>query len=114
MRFYYTPRFIQKLLPGFTWRKTATFNTIYLTFDDGPIPEVTEFVLHALERHQAKATFFCVGENIYRHQHIARSIKAAGHTLGNHTYNHLKGWQTITTEYVDNTRRCQDQLAELQ
>ncbi|WP_026462790.1 polysaccharide deacetylase family protein [Adhaeribacter aquaticus] len=113
MRFYHTPFFIQNILSGFTWRKATTAKIIYLTFDDGPIPGVTEFVLAELEKYLAKATFFCVGENLVRHQEIANKIIAAGHKLGNHTHNHVKGWHTTAPNYVANIKLCQEQLNKL-
>lgn len=79
---------------------------IYLTFDDGPIPLVTPWVLNALKQYQAKATFFCVGENIEKHPEVYRQIKEEGHTIGNHTYNHLNGWRTRNTDYLENIEKC--------
>ena len=79
---------------------------LYLTFDDGPIPEVTPWVLEQLETYNAKATFFCVGENVKRHPQIFRQVVDAGHTVGNHTYNHLSGWATENVPYFHNVRHC--------
>jgi peptidoglycan/xylan/chitin deacetylase (PgdA/CDA1 family) len=73
-----------------------------LTFDDGPIPIVTPFVLNILKRHNAKATFFCIGDNISKHTDIFEQVKAGGHSIGNHTFNHLKGWVTNNQIYLDN------------
>lgn len=81
---------------------------VYLTFDDGPIPEVTPRVMEILSRYQVKATFFMVGENIDKHPEVYRQVVTAGHTVGNHTYNHLKGWRCSTKEYLANTQKCQD------
>ncbi|RAU83395.1 polysaccharide deacetylase family protein [Pontibacter arcticus] len=83
---------------------------LYLTFDDGPIPEVTPWVLEQLAGYNAKATFFCVGENVAKYPHIAAEIVKQGHGLANHTFNHLKGWQTPVADYVQNTALCQEQL----
>lgn len=83
---------------------------LYLTFDDGPIPEVTEFVLETLEKYQAKATFFCIGDNIRKHRSIFEKVMTDGHSIGNHTYNHLNGWKTTDKEYLDNVARCDEQL----
>jgi peptidoglycan-N-acetylglucosamine deacetylase len=110
MRFFRTHRLVQQLLPGFTWRGPGLDQTIYLTFDDGPIPEVTEFVLEALAPYGARATFFCVGDNIRKHPDIARRVALAGHRLGNHTYNHLKGWQTPLADYLQNIALCEAAL----
>ena len=113
MRFFKTPRVVSALLPGLTWRQIVTDNIIYLTFDDGPIPEVTEFVLTELHKYQALATFFCVGENLRKHPAIARKVIAGGHRLGNHTYNHLQGWKTSAELYWQNTQKCQKELEKL-
>lgn len=80
---------------------------IYLTFDDGPIPELTTWVLDVLKKYQVKATFFCVGENISRNPAIFSRIIDEGHQVGNHTYNHLKGWKVGEAEYLDNVAKCQ-------
>jgi peptidoglycan-N-acetylglucosamine deacetylase len=80
--------------------------TAYLTFDDGPIPEVTPQVLDILASRGAKATFFCVGENVERYPEIFRRILDDGHAVGNHSFSHLKGWQTPAEEYVGNVERC--------
>ena len=82
----------------------------YLTFDDGPIPEVTPKVLTILDRYGVKATFFMVGENIDKHPEVFRQVVKAGHSIGNHTYNHLKGWYTPYNEYMANTDRCADRI----
>ena len=78
---------------------------MYLTFDDGPIPEVTPRVLDILDRYGVKATFFMVGENIYKHPDVFDKVVQAGHTIGNHTYNHLKGWRRTTAEYLANVEQ---------
>jgi peptidoglycan/xylan/chitin deacetylase (PgdA/CDA1 family) len=77
-------------------------NVVYLTFDDGPIPEVTPKVLEILDHYQVKATFFMVGENIDKHPEVFEQVVRAGHAIGNHTYNHLKGWRTSFSEYMAN------------
>ncbi len=110
MRFYFTPKIIQAFFPGFIWRKPAIDKVIYLTFDDGPIPEVTDFVLAELKKYQAQATFFWVGENIVKHADIAQKVYKAGHRVGNHTFNHLKGWKTSTEEYIKNIAQCEDEI----
>ena len=78
---------------------------VYLTFDDGPIPEVTPQVLAILARYKVKATFFMVGENIDKHPEVFAQVMAAGHSIGNHTYNHLKGWKYSTREYLANVAK---------
>ena len=88
------------------WNKSRLEKTIYLTFDDGPIPEVTPWVLKTLKAYNAKATFFCIGDNIQMHPDIFAGLKADGHTIGNHTQNHLKGWAVADVTYIDNIRQC--------
>ena len=88
------------------WNKSRLEKTIYLTFDDGPIPEVTPWVLKTLKAYNAKATFFCIGDNIQKHPEIFTQLKADGHTTGNHTQNHLKGWAVADEIYLDNIRKC--------
>ena len=101
-----TPTFIQNLFPNFTWRIPTQEKVIYLTFDDGPIPEVTPWVLNQLAVFNAKATFFCVGDNVRKHPDIFGALKSAGHTVGNHTFNHLNGWATDKLSYFHNIRHC--------
>lgn len=101
-----TPRFIQRLFPNFTWKMPTQEKILYLTFDDGPIPEVTPWVLKQLAEYQAKATFFTVGENVAKHPDVFQQVLDAGHAVGNHTYNHLKGWRTDNIPYFHNVRRC--------
>ena len=82
-----------------TWDIPSGEKTIYLSFDDGPHPSITEFVLNELDKYGAKATFFCIGRNVERYPAIFESIIAGGHTVGNHTYSHLNGWKTKTEVY---------------
>ena len=81
---------------------------VYLTFDDGPIPEVTPRVLEILDKYGVKATFFMVGENIDKHPEVFEQVVKAGHAIGNHTYNHMKGWRVSTATYLDNVRRWEE------
>lgn len=89
-------------------RVRTTRKEIYLTFDDGPIPELTPWVLDILKAHGARATFFCIGANVHKHPDIFRRIKEEGHGVGNHTYDHLKGWDTGRFTYLRDTLRCQE------
>lgn len=115
IRFYKTPWLLKKLMSScYTWHREVQGKVLYLTFDDGPIPEVTPWVLEQLAAYKAKATFFCVGENLAKHPAIARQVLAQGHLLANHTFNHLKGWQTPLEQYVRNTADCQQELEKLQ
>ena len=106
------PSWLPKLFKNYIWKINTTEPTIYLTFDDGPDPKPTRFVLDTLLQYHAKATFFCVGENIQKHRKVAQEIINQGHVLANHTMNHLKGWQTSHDVYVKNTNKCQETLEE--
>jgi peptidoglycan/xylan/chitin deacetylase (PgdA/CDA1 family) len=99
-----TPKFIPNLFPNFTWKIPTQEKVLYLTFDDGPVPEVTPWVLEQLEEYNAKATFFCVGENVQHHPDIFNRVTAAGHSVGSHTFNHLNGWVTDNVPYFHNVR----------
>ncbi len=101
-----TPQVIQNLFPNFTWRIPTNEKVLYFTFDDGPIPEVTPWVLEQLKAFQAKATFFCVGENVVKHPEVFESVIEQGHAVGNHTFNHLNGWNTDNIPYYHNVRHC--------
>lgn len=104
-----TPWLLKKLYPKeLLWNMPKSEKTLYLTFDDGPIPIVTPWVLETLKTYQAKATFFCIGDNIIKHPEIFRMLKNEGHAIGNHTFNHLNGWQTTDEIYLDNIKKCQD------
>ncbi len=105
-----SPFWLQWMLSDYTWRIDTTEKIIYLTFDDGPIPVVTEHVMGVLESFDAKATFFCIGDNVRKYPDIFGELKRRGHSIGNHTYNHLNGWKTADDVYLDNFRRCQDIL----
>jgi len=97
-----TPWLLKKLFPKLIWEVKSSARCIYLTFDDGPIPIVTPFVLNILKQYNAKATFFCIGDNVRKHPDIFEQVKTGGHAIGNHTYNHLKGWVTPDKTYADN------------
>lgn len=105
-----TPGVVKKLYPSLLWNKPRTPNRIYVTFDDGPIPIVTPFVLNILQKYDAKATFFCIGDNIRKHPDIFMQVKNAGHAIGNHTFNHLRGTKTDDQVYLDNFLQCDAQL----
>lgn len=90
----------------------ATKNEVYLTFDDGPVYGPTEFVLEELSRASAKATFFCIGDNVRKHPDVFRRIVSEGHAVGNHTFNHLSGWSTPTETYIDNIRKFEIESAK--
>ena len=108
MKFYTikTPTIIQKFFSNYRWRFSSVPKEIYLTFDDGPSLEVTNFVLEELKKHQAKATFFCIGKNVKKHQNIYHKIQEEGHSVGNHTFNHLNGLLTKNTRYIENIQQA--------
>ena len=93
---------MQRMFPKRVWAFPKNTNTVYLTFDDGPIPKITSWVLQELKRYGAKATFFCIGDNISKYPEIFKSIVSEGHSIGNHTHNHLNGWKTKTATYIEN------------
>jgi peptidoglycan-N-acetylglucosamine deacetylase len=101
-----TPFFLPLLYPSLLWRMPSDKPELYLTFDDGPISGPTEFVLETLEKLSCLGSFFCIGDNIRKYPQVFDKIIAGGHTVGNHTYNHLDGWKTPLPEYVDNVERC--------
>ncbi len=96
--------------PGLTWKILSKTKRLYLTFDDGPHPEITPKVLNILEAYDAKATFFCVGENVNKYKDTYHEILNCGHQTGNHTYHHLNGWKTTTKEYIKDISMCSEQL----
>lgn len=105
------PFFLKWFYPNLIWnreRKDTKEKIVYLTFDDGPIPNVTDFALNTLNSFGIKATFFCIGDNIRKHPQVFERIKNEGHAIGNHTYNHLKGWKTDDKTYVNNFWKCQE------
>ncbi|MDO6388527.1 polysaccharide deacetylase family protein [Pontibacter sp. BT731] len=113
LRLYKTPALLRRLLPGYTWLREVQEKVLYLTFDDGPIPEATPWVLEQLALHGAKATFFAVGDNLVKHRGIAEQILIQGHRLANHTHNHVRGWETSLEHYLENVQQCQMELDQL-
>lgn len=105
-----TPFFLPWLYSSLIWRMPGTANDLYLTFDDGPVPGPTEFVLETLKKYAGHATFFCIGENIRKHPKIFREIHSNGHTIGNHTHSHINGWKTETNAYYKNIRQCNETI----
>lgn len=112
MKLYWvkTGRIIKRLFKGYVWDLPTAEKVAYLTFDDGPTPDVTQFVLEVLAQHNIKATFFCIGNNIEHHPDIFQQIVDADHTIANHTHNHLNGWKTGFNEYMDNVIRCEESV----
>ena len=97
-----TPFWFKWIYPDYIWDMDTDEKIIYLTFDDGPHAEATPFVLETLLKYNAEATFFCIGKNVEEHPDLYQRIIAEGHTVGNHTQNHLNGWHTTDDVYIDN------------
>ena len=104
------PWFYRALFPGVTWRMLAEPKCVYLTFDDGPIPEVTPWVLDTLDRFGVKATFFMVGDNVRKHPDIYQMVVDRGHRIGNHTFNHIQGWRYWTKNYLANVAKAAEYI----
>lgn len=101
------PLLYRLLFPKSLWRmKLPHRKTVYLTFDDGPIPEVTPWVLELLDRYNVKATFFCVGDNVRKYPEVYQQLLDRGHKTGNHTFNHLQGWNSKTSLLLNNTAKA--------
>lgn len=105
-----TPLVAKKMFPNYVWDIATNDKVIYLTFDDGPTPEITNWTLNTLKAYNAKATFFCIGNNIEKYPDIFQNILNDGHAIGNHTHNHIKGWKTKSTEYLENVNLCETVL----
>ena len=105
-----TPWLIKKLFPVGIWDIPAAANTIYLTFDDGPHPQITPFVLEELRKYNAKATFFCIGNNVEKYMDTYEAILQQDHAVGNHTQDHLNGWNTSDDVYIKNIRQAQQHI----
>lgn len=95
------PGFIKRLMPSLIWDLPNARGEVYITFDDGPTPGITEWIVRTLAQYDAKATFFCLGKNVEQHPESFRAILAAGHRVGNHTYSHQKGWEMSLERYVE-------------
>lgn len=99
-----TNRIFKWIFPNYVWEIPNDAKKVFLTFDDGPTPEITEWVLEQLKKYNAKATFFCIGNNIEKYPELFQKTIAEGHAIGNHTFNHLKGWKTSTEDYIENVK----------
>lgn len=102
-----TPILVKKMFPNYIWDVATTKKIIYLTFDDGPTPEITNWTLDVLKQFHAKATFFCIGHNIEKYPDIFQKTLNDGHAIGNHTHNHIKGWRTRSKDYLNNIAKAQ-------
>ncbi len=101
---------MQRIFPKRVWRLPNSENAVYLTFDDGPIPEVTPWVLDTLKKYSAHGTFFCIGDNVRKHPEVFRRLQLEGHAVGNHTFHHLNGWKTDTKSYIADTLKAEEIL----
>lgn len=101
-----TPRSVKALFPNYVWDIKTNQKEIYLTFDDGPTPKITPWVLQQLKKYNAKATFFCIGNNVEKYPEIFSQILKEEHAIGNHTFNHLKGWKVKTSDYIEDVLQC--------
>ena len=110
MRWIKTPNLVKSLFKNYFWTIPNHENKIYLTFDDGPTLEITNWVLDELRKHNAKATFFCIGDNIKKYPLLFSEVVAGGHSVGNHTFNHLNGWQTENEKYISNIKLCDSEI----
>lgn len=111
MYFFKTPKLFEFLYPAALWHGDRKKKKIYLTFDDGPVPEVTEYILDVLSDLDIKATFFCVGDNIRRYPGVFKRIVEEKHGIGNHTFNHLNGWEVSDENYLKNIQLCEEVLS---
>lgn len=105
------PILYRLLFPGAFWRKPVEGEkTVYLTFDDGPIPDITPWVLDILDKYDVKATFFCVGDNVRKHPDIFKMVVDRGHRIGNHTFNHVQGIRKFSKRYIENARMASEYI----
>ena len=109
-----TPKAARRLFPAALWKVRTREKKLYLTFDDGPIAEATPQVLDELKKYNAKASFFCIGKNVATYPDIYHRILAEGHTIGNHTYDHLNGWQVQNDSYLENVEQCAEQIEAME
>ena len=106
------PAVFRAVYPKRLWRIPTVDKVLYLTFDDGPIPEVTPWVLEQLKFFNAKATFFCIGDNVAKHPEVFQQVLSEGHRVGNHTQHHIKGWRSTLEAYLKEVRLCQLQMLQ--
>lgn len=108
-----TNRLIKRVFSKYVWEIPNSERKVYLTFDDGPTSLVTAWVLDQLSEFNAKATFFCIGDNIEKYPAIFQSIVNEGHIVGNHTYHHLNGWKTTNQKYIEDSGLCESLITRL-
>lgn len=105
--FHKTPTWLKKLYPSLIWNFKSDKKKVWLTFDDGPTDKLTQWILDCLDQFNARATFFCVGENLIKHPNLTNQMVEKGHVVANHSHNHLNGWKTDVESYVENVNKCQ-------
>ncbi len=105
-----TPWLLKKIYSSYLWSVSTNEKVIYLTFDDGPHPEITPFVLNELKKYNALATFFCIGKNVLAYPDTYKHVLAESHTVGNHTQNHLDGWKTTNDIYLKDVAEASDYI----
>ena len=110
MRFITIPRILRSFYPSLVWEMPRDEKKIFLTFDDGPHPIITPKIIDLLRRYDAKATFFCIGRNVEANKDIFNMILKEGHSVGNHTYNHDRGWKTSTKDYIESVERANEHI----
>lgn len=103
-----TPWWLKKMYPGCVWDMPVKEKTLYLTFDDGPHPAITPFVLELLRKYNAKASFFCIGENAVRYPEVFQQVINEGHAVGNHTFHHINGWKTSDKDYMNDISKARE------
>ena len=112
--FVKTPELLKQMFPGAVWDKKAAINnsngekSLYLTFDDGPEPEITPWVLRKLDEYRINATFFCIGKRMETNPELVTDIQVRGNVIGNHTYSHLNGWNTSKSVYLNDVSKCSE------
>ena len=109
-----TKRIVKILFRNYVWEIKTHRKVVYLTFDDGPTPQITDWVLQQLDKHNAKATFFCIGNNIHNNPEIFRKVINAGHSIGNHTQNHVNGWHIADEVYDANVSECDSEIRKFE
>ncbi|WP_298221316.1 polysaccharide deacetylase family protein [Flavobacterium sp.] len=107
-----TNRLIKRIFSDYVWNVATVEKKVYLTFDDGPTPEITSWVLNQLKSFDAQATFFCIGDNIRKYSEIFNEVINEGHAIGNHTFNHYNGWKTKTSDYIENVLSCDETIIQ--
>jgi peptidoglycan/xylan/chitin deacetylase (PgdA/CDA1 family) len=106
MYFHHPPQWLRGFFPQIIWNLPTDEKIIYLSFDDGPEPSVTPRVLDLLRTYNAKASFFCIGENAVKHKSLLEEVRSEGHTIGNHSFTHMNGWRTGINDYLADVEKC--------